>query len=81
MEERTWGTKERLDSIQRIIERTPHDQIAVGAGFSLIHNPEKCARCIANTATVEIGRFFHAIESRTEKEVSEFVAALEGVRE
>ena len=52
--ETTWDNIDRFGAIAQAINRIPHDQMTVGMGFKLRHNPEYCVRCKAQIASLEL---------------------------
>lgn len=63
---RVWNHQTRVGSIFEALSRLNHDQLAVGMGFKLVHNPERCTLCRAMIATGELDAMFRAMEIQLE---------------
>lgn len=71
-----WDNSTRFAAINLALSSVPHDQIALGLGFRLTHNPSSCRRCRANIASLELASLVRMLESR-EEVVSEGVEILD----
>lgn len=65
---RTITNVDRINAVIFALNRLPHDQVAVGLGFKLKHNPQRCARCIAFTCLMQLGSIVNVQESDTAAE-------------
>lgn len=58
-----WDNLSRFRSIHEALNRLSHDEIAVGLGFKLTHNPANCIRCRANIAALELSSIVQLLEN------------------
>lgn len=66
--------EDRINGVLFALNRMPHDQTTVGIGFKLIHDPTKCARCIAFNCLMQLGAILRSLESQTESQEEETIA-------
>jgi hypothetical protein len=64
--DKEWGNPQRIGALFELIGRQHHDQMPVGMGFNLRHNPGSCIRCRANTALLELAAILRNYESQEE---------------
>lgn len=64
--EDVWDNSSRFNCINEAIGRLPHDQIPIGIGFRLRHDPTKCIRCKAFISALELGTIVRLLETATE---------------
>lgn len=63
-----WNNQTRLDAITIALSRLPHDQVAIGLGFKLRHNPTSCARCRGNISVLELGAIIRQLENQEDSQ-------------
>lgn len=66
--DQTWDITDRFQAINEVIARAHHDQIPIGLGFKLRHNPSACSRCRANIAALELAAYIRVLETSEEME-------------
>lgn len=59
---KVWNNEDRIASIFEALRRVPHDQEALGLGFRLSHDPQRCVRCRAYISTLELSGFIRYAE-------------------
>lgn len=66
--ESSWENSDRFGAIGAAIGRVPHDQVPIGLGFKLRHNPASCVHCKAQIAALELAAIIRLMETEREQE-------------
>jgi hypothetical protein len=66
--EDTWENHNRFNAIFWAIGSMHHDQMPIGIGFKLRHDPTQCMRCKANIAALELQAIIRHYENDEELE-------------
>lgn len=66
--EATWDNSDRFGAIGAAISRVPHDQVPIGLGFKLRHNPASCTHCKAQIAALELASIIRLLETERMEE-------------
>lgn len=66
--EDSWDNSDRFHAISLAIGRVPHDQVPIGMGFKLRHNPTTCVPCKAQIAMLELMTIVRMLENEREEE-------------
>ncbi len=61
--EAIWDDLARVNAVNEALNRLPHDQIPIGLGFKLRHNPTYCTKCKAGIAVLELARTIDILKS------------------
>ena len=66
--ESEWENSDRFGAIAQAISRVPHDQVPIGLGFKLRHNPASCVHCKAQIASLELAAIIRLMENERSEE-------------